>query len=93
MGQGFADEIFRVFALEHPQVTLRPVNMIPEGKLPQELPEGTAFTHLCACIASTFQQIGNLTYRRKRPAHVDYDHMRTCCAVRDCAMRSCGLSV
>ena len=30
MGQGFADEIFRVFALEHPQVTLRPVNMIPE---------------------------------------------------------------
>lgn len=45
-----------------------------DSKLPQELPEGTAFTHLCACIASTFQQIGNLTYRRKRPAHVDYDH-------------------
>lgn len=30
MGQGFADEIFRVFALEHPQVIVRPVNMIPE---------------------------------------------------------------
>lgn len=45
-----------------------------DSKLPQELPEGTAFTHLCACIASTFQQIGNLTYRRKRPVHVDYDH-------------------
>ena len=45
-----------------------------DSKLPQELPEGTAFTHMCACIASTFQQIGNLTYRRKRPAHVDYDH-------------------
>lgn len=45
-----------------------------DSRLPQELPEGTAFTHLCACIASTFQQIGNLTYRRKRPAHVDYDH-------------------
>lgn len=45
-----------------------------DSRLPQELPEGTAFTHMCACIASTFQQIGNLTYRRKRPAHVDYDH-------------------
>lgn len=45
-----------------------------DSRLPQELPEGTAFTHLCACIASTFQQIGNLTYRRKRPVHVDYDH-------------------
>lgn len=30
MGQGFADEIFRVFATEHPQVIVRPVNMIPE---------------------------------------------------------------
>lgn len=30
MGQGFADEIFRVFALEHPQITVRPINMIPE---------------------------------------------------------------
>ncbi len=30
MGQGFADEIFRVFTREHPQVTVRPVNMIPE---------------------------------------------------------------
>lgn len=45
-----------------------------DSRLPQELPEGTAFTHMCACIASTFQQIGNLTYRRKRPVHVDYDH-------------------
>ena len=27
MGQGFADEIFRVYALEHPQVLLRPINM------------------------------------------------------------------
>lgn len=30
MGQGFADEIFRVYALEHPQVLLRPVNMLPQ---------------------------------------------------------------
>ena len=30
MGQGFADEIFRVYATEHPQVLLRPVNMLPQ---------------------------------------------------------------
>ena len=30
MGQGFADELFRVYALEHPGVLLRPVNMLPQ---------------------------------------------------------------
>lgn len=30
MGQGFADEIFRVYAAAHPQVILRPVNMKQE---------------------------------------------------------------
>ncbi len=30
MGQGFADELFRVYALSHPQVTLCPVNMKKE---------------------------------------------------------------
>ena len=30
MGQGFADEIFRVYALEHPKVLLRPINMLPQ---------------------------------------------------------------
>ena len=30
MGQGFADELFRVYALAHPQVTLCPINMISE---------------------------------------------------------------
>lgn len=29
MGQGFSDELFRVYALAHPQVLLRPVNMLP----------------------------------------------------------------
>lgn len=29
MGQGFADEVFRVYALAHPQVVLCPVNMAP----------------------------------------------------------------
>lgn len=30
MGQGFADELFRVYALAHPEVVLCPVNMTPE---------------------------------------------------------------
>ena len=29
VGQGFADEVFRVWALAHPQVDLRPENMAP----------------------------------------------------------------
>ncbi|MDE6845113.1 MAG: hypothetical protein K2J99_05025 [Lachnospiraceae bacterium] len=28
--EGFADELFRVYALAHPRVILCPVNMIPE---------------------------------------------------------------
>jgi anti-sigma regulatory factor (Ser/Thr protein kinase) len=30
MGQGFADELFRVYAVAHPQITLTVVNMIPD---------------------------------------------------------------
>jgi hypothetical protein len=30
MGQGFADELFRVYTGAHPQVTLKLVNMVPE---------------------------------------------------------------
>lgn len=45
-----------------------------DSKLPQELPEGTALTHMCACVAVFFQNIGNLTYRRRQPSNVDYDH-------------------
>lgn len=47
MGQGYADEIFRVYALEQPKVILRPINMIPEvermikhvsrGKIPENV--------------------------------------------------------
>ena len=29
IGQGFADEIFRVYAAVHPQVLLIPINMMP----------------------------------------------------------------
>lgn len=45
-----------------------------DSKLPQELPEGNALTHMLACVVSFFQNIANRTYRRKRPVHVDYDH-------------------
>lgn len=45
-----------------------------DSKLPHELPEGTPLTHMAACIAECFQQIGNKTFRRKRPVKVDYDH-------------------
>jgi anti-sigma regulatory factor (Ser/Thr protein kinase) len=30
MGQGFADELFRVYAVAHPQITLTAINMIPD---------------------------------------------------------------
>lgn len=29
VGQGFIDEVFRVFATAHPQVNLKPVRLIP----------------------------------------------------------------
>lgn len=47
MGQGFADEIFRVYAMAHPQVILCPVNIMPDvermirhvvrGKMPENV--------------------------------------------------------
>jgi hypothetical protein len=47
MGQGFADEMFRVYAVAHPQVKLTPVNMLPDvarmirhvsrGKVPENV--------------------------------------------------------
>lgn len=47
MGQGFADEMFRVYAVAHPQVKMHPINMLPEvgrmirhvgrGKLPENV--------------------------------------------------------
>ena len=33
MGQGFADELFRVFQNAHPNVTLKPINMNEETML------------------------------------------------------------
>ncbi len=45
-----------------------------DSKLPHELPEGTPLTHMLACIADCFQRFGNKTFRRKKPAAVDYDH-------------------
>lgn len=45
-----------------------------DEKLPHELAEGTPLTHLCACIASGFQKLGNLTIHRKDPRTQDYEH-------------------
>ena len=45
-----------------------------DSKLPQELPEGTPFTHMSACIAQLIQNICNRTFLRKHPRKVDYDH-------------------
>ena len=41
MGQGFADELFRVYAVAHPEVKLCPVNMLPEvGKMIRHVGRG-----------------------------------------------------
>jgi hydrogenase-4 component B len=45
-----------------------------DSKLPQELSEGTAFSHACACIAEWWQNLLNATFRKKNPRTVDYDH-------------------
>ncbi|MDE7231994.1 MAG: sodium:proton antiporter, partial [Lachnospiraceae bacterium] len=45
-----------------------------DEKLPHELAEGTPLTHLCACIASAIQKLGNLTIHRKNPRTQDYEH-------------------
>lgn len=45
-----------------------------DEKLPHELPEGNALTHLAACIASSFERLGNLILRRKNPRKRDYEH-------------------
>lgn len=55
-------------------VVLLRKTLYKDSRLPQELPEGTAFTHMLACVANFFRQIGNRTFRRKRPTEVDYDH-------------------
>ena len=54
-------------------VTLRKT-VYRDEKLPHELPEGNALTHLAACIASAFERLGNLILRRKNPRKRDYEH-------------------
>ena len=55
-------------------VVLLRKTLYKDSKLPHELPEGTPLTHMTACIAAFFRQIGNKTFRRKHPVSVDYDH-------------------
>lgn len=45
-----------------------------DEKLPHERPEGNALTHLCACTASLFEKLGNLTIHKKSPRKQDYEH-------------------
>lgn len=45
-----------------------------DEKLPHERTEGTALTHLLACVADTFQFLGNITIHRKNPRNRDYEH-------------------
>lgn len=45
-----------------------------DSKLPHELAEGTALTHMAACMMNGFQLLGNKTWYRKQPRKVDYDH-------------------
>ena len=48
MGQGFADEIFRVFAIAHPQVVLHPVNMLPVvARMIRHVSRGTIPENIC----------------------------------------------
>lgn len=45
-----------------------------DSKLPHELPEGTPFTHMLACIASFFQTLGNRIFFRKDRKETDFEH-------------------
>lgn len=45
-----------------------------DEKLPHERSEGNVLTHLCACAASFFETLGNLTIHKKSPRKRDYDH-------------------
>lgn len=45
-----------------------------DEKLPHERFEGTALSHLCACIAGAVQELLNHTLWKKHPKHVDYEH-------------------
>lgn len=45
-----------------------------DSKLPHELSEGTALTHMAACIMDGFQHLGNKMWHKKQPRTVDYDH-------------------
>lgn len=48
MGQGFADELFRVYAAAHPQIKLCPVNMLPEvGRMIRHVGRGSLPENVC----------------------------------------------
>ena len=48
VGQGFADELFRVYAMAHPQIKLYPINMLPEvGRMIRHVGRGNLPENVC----------------------------------------------
>lgn len=45
-----------------------------DSKLPHELEEGTAATHVLGCIANALEKLANITIWRKKNRNVDYEH-------------------
>lgn len=52
MGQGFADELFRVYAAAHPQIKLYPINMLPEvSRMIRHVGRGNLPENVCLSTA------------------------------------------
>lgn len=48
MGQGFSDELFRIYALNHPDILLRPINMIPiVARMVKHVGRGRLASNVC----------------------------------------------
>ncbi len=45
-----------------------------DSKLPHELEEGNAVTHMLGCVANMLEKAGNSTIRKKKQKNVDYEH-------------------
>ncbi|MGN0377563.1 MAG: complex I subunit 5 family protein [Suilimivivens sp.] len=45
-----------------------------DSKLPHELEEGTALTHILGSIANTWEKVANATIWKKKKRNIDYEH-------------------
>lgn len=48
--------------------------ILRDSRLPQELPEGNALTHLLGCFMNSVQKAANATIWKKKKRDVDYEH-------------------